>query len=59
VLSKSVQFSATINPFSNPGIVGTFSPVIDTTNTSGIAETVYTPSVTQDEIIVDIQAEVL
>ncbi len=59
VLSKSVQFSATINPFSNPGVVGTFSPVIDTTNTSGIAETVYTPSVTQDEIIVDIQAEVL
>jgi len=59
VLSKSVQFSATINPFSNPGIIGTFSPVVDVTNTSGIAETVYTPSVTQDEIIVDIQAEVL
>ncbi len=59
VLSKSVQFSATINPFSNPGVIGTFSPVIDITNTSGIAETVYTPSVTQDEILVDIQAEVL
>ncbi len=59
VLSKSIQFSATINPFSNPGVIGTFAPVIDITNTSGIAETVYTPSVTQDEILVDIQAEVL
>ena len=59
VLSKSVQFSATLNPFSNPGVVGTFSPTIGITNASGTVDTVYTPSVTQDEILIDIQAEVL
>jgi len=59
VFNKSVQFSATINPFSAPGVIGTFSPVIDITNASGIAETVYTPSITQDRVLVDIQAKVL
>jgi hypothetical protein len=59
VFNKTVQFSATINPFSNPGVVGTFNPVQGITNASGIVNTVYTPSVTQDEILVDVQAEVL
>jgi hypothetical protein len=59
VFNKSVQFGATINPFSNPGVVGTFNPVVAITNVSGIADTIYTPSVTQDEILVDIEAEVL
>lgn len=58
-LSASVQFSATVNTLGNPGIPGTFSPTIDLTNASGIAETTYTPSTTQDEILVDIEAEVL
>ncbi len=59
VLNASVQFSATVNPLGNPGIPGTFSPTIDLTNASGIAETTYTPSITAAEILVDVQAEVL
>jgi len=59
VFNKSIQFSATINPLSDPGVVGTFSPLIVITNASGIAETVYTPSITQDEVLIDIQAQVL
>jgi hypothetical protein len=59
VFNETVQFSAAINTFSDPGIPGTFSPTNAVTNTSGIAETVYTPSVTPEPIIVDITAEVL
>jgi len=59
VLNKSVQFKATINPFSDAGVIGTFSPTVDITGVSGIADTIYTPSVTQGEILVDIEAKVL
>lgn len=58
VFNESVQFSATVT-IGFSGNPGTFSPVTDLTNVSGIAETIYTPSTTPDEILVDIQAEVL
>lgn len=58
-LAKDVQFSASVNPLGNPGTPGTFSAPIVTTNASGIATTIYTPSSTQEEILVDIEAEVL
>ena len=59
VFNKTVQFSAVINTLSDPGIPGTFSPSVVVTNTSGIAETVYTPSSTTNDIIVDVTADVL
>lgn len=59
VFGKSVQFTATIDALSDPGTIGTFSPSIAVTNTSGIAATQYTPSNTPTDIIVDIRAEVL
>ncbi len=58
VLAATIQFSATVNPLF-VGSPGTFSPTTDSTNSSGIAETTYSPSITQDEILVDIKAEVL
>ena len=54
-LAETVQFTAT----ANVGIPGSFVPGQDETNTSGIAETVYTPSITLDPISVNIQAEVI
>ena len=59
VFNESVQFSATLNAASDPGIPGTFSPTIVITNSSGIAQSVYTPSTTETPILVDIQAEVI
>jgi len=59
VFNKTVQFSAAINTLSDAGIPGTFSPSAVVTNTSGIAETVYTPSSTPNDIIVDVTADVL
>ncbi len=59
VFNKTVQWSAAINTDSDPGIPGTFSPSSAVTNTSGIAETVYTPSSTPNDIIVDVTADVL
>ena len=60
VLGETVQFSATLNALSPPGSPGTFSSPTVITNTSGIAETVYTPSSTNNaNLIVDIQAKVL
>ena len=59
VLAETVEFSATVSDLGNEGIPGTFSPTQDATDALGIAETTYTPSTTQDEILVDIQAEVL
>lgn len=59
VLNKTVQWSAAINALSDPGVAGTFSPVSAVTNASGIAETIYTPSSTPNDIIVDITADVL
>jgi len=59
VFNQTVQFSATLNAFSDPGVIGTFDPLIGITNVSGTVDTTYTPSVTQDEILVDIIAKVL
>ncbi len=59
VFNKTVQWSAAINTLSDPGVIGTFSPSSAVTNTSGIAETVYTPSSTTNDIIVDVTADVL
>ncbi len=59
IFNETVQFSAAINALSGPGIPGTFSPVSDTTNSSGIVVTTYTPSTTELPIIVDITAKVL
>lgn len=57
-LGETVEFSATLNPLSDTGSVGTFSPAIVVTNSSGIAATTYSPSITEDRILVDITAEV-
>jgi len=54
-LGETVDFSAT----AAVGIPGSFSPPQVITNTSGIADTVYTPSSTLDLILVDVQAEVV
>ena len=59
VFNKSVQFSASLNGISDPGIPGTFFPTVVITNASGIAESTYTPSSTEIPILVDIKAEVL
>lgn len=59
VFNESVQFSAAINLYSDPGVPGTFAPTIGITNASGTVDTVYTPSVTQDLVLVDIKAKVL
>jgi len=59
VFNKTVQWASAINTLSDPGIPGTFSPAQAVTNTSGIAETVYTPSATVSDIIVDVTADVL
>ncbi len=59
VFNKTLKFSSSITaPPSNPGIPGTFSLDTVVTNISGVAETVYTPSTTPVDIIVDIKAEI-
>lgn len=59
VFNKTIQWSATINSLSAAGIPGTFAPSSAVTNVSGIADTVYTPSATPNDIIVDVKADVL
>lgn len=59
VLGQSVQFSASLNPSSPAGAVGTFSPTLVVTNASGIADTIYTPSVSTENLLIDVQARVL
>jgi hypothetical protein len=48
-----------VNNLGNPGIPGTLDPAVDVTNVSGTATSVYTPSSTPTDILVDIQAQVL
>lgn len=59
VFNKTINWSATINALSGAGIPGTFAPAAAVTNVSGIADTVYTPSSTPTDIIVDVKADVL
>lgn len=59
VFNKSVQFKAFVNPLSNPGIIGTFDQPVVITDAQGVAQVIYTPSITEDQIIIDIQAQVL
>lgn len=59
VLGQSVQFGAVLSDSSPPGSPGTVSPLIDITNTSGIAVTIYTPSATPTNLLVDLTAKVL
>lgn len=59
VLGKSIQFTATVNNEGDPGIPGTLDPAVDVTNVSGTATSVYTPSSTPGDILIDIQAQVL
>jgi hypothetical protein len=58
VLSATIDWSADLNSESDAGSVGTFNPASAETNASGIAETIYTPSSTPNDIIVDIIADV-
>jgi len=59
VFNETIQFSAAMHPLSDAGIPGTFDPTTGVTTTSGTVETEYTPSVTPNPIIVEIQAQVL
>lgn len=59
LLGESVQFTATQSSLGDSGIPGTFSPAIDVTNVSGTARSVYTPSLTPTDFLLDITAEVL
>ncbi len=59
VFNKTVQFTAVINEDSDAGIPGTFSPDSGITSVSGTVLTVYTPSSTPTDIIVDVTAEVI
>jgi hypothetical protein len=59
VLGKSIQFTATVNTFGPSGFPGTMDPAVDVTNVSGTAKSVYTPSATPGDILIDIQAQVL
>ena len=56
---ETIQFSASLNSLSAPGSPGTLSSLIGITNASGIASTLYTPSATSSDILVDIEAQVL
>ncbi len=56
---ETVQFTAALNVLSDTGSPGTFTLPTVITNTSGIAETVYTPSSTPTDILIDITAKVL
>ena len=58
VFNETVNFSAVVSNLGGDGIQGTFSDNSVLTNTSGIAETVYTPSITPTDIIVNVTAEV-
>lgn len=58
VFNATVDWSAAINSLSDAGVIGTFDPASAVTNSSGIAETVYTPSATPNDIIVDITADI-
>lgn len=59
VSNQTVNFSAVINTLSDAGIAGTFNPSSAITNVSGIVQTVYTPSSTANDIIVDVIADVV
>ena len=59
VLGEDVQFTSTVSNLGDPGVPGTITPSIDTTNVSGVASSVYTPSDTTDELLMDIKAEVI
>ena len=56
---ESVQFTAALNALSDSGSPGTFTSPTVVTNTSGIAETTYVPSITPTDVLVDITAKVL
>jgi hypothetical protein len=57
VLGETVNFSAAVHA-GFVGTIGTFAPDAIITNSSGIGETVYTPSSTPTDLILDITAEV-
>jgi hypothetical protein len=59
VFNKTINWSATINALSGAGIPGTFAPAAAVTNVSGVADTVYTPSATPTDLIIDVKADVL
>jgi hypothetical protein len=60
VLGESVQFTAQVKtPPGDPGLDGGMSPSVDFTNASGIATSVYQPSTTPIDLLMDITAEVL
>lgn len=59
ILGKSIQFTSTVSTEGDPGIPGTLDPAVDITNVSGTARSVYTPSSTPNDILIDIQAQVL
>lgn len=59
VLGKSVQFAATQSTLGDSGIPGTMNPAVDITNISGTATSLYVPSATATDFLLDITAEVL
>jgi hypothetical protein len=59
VLGKSIQFTNTVATEGDPGIPGTMDPAVDVTNVSGTARSVFTPSATPNDIILDVKAQVL
>jgi len=59
VLGETVQFSATQSDLGDSGVPGTMNPAVDFTNVSGTARSVYTPSSTTNDFLVDIEADVL
>ncbi len=59
VLGKSIQFTNTVATEGDPGIPGTMDPAVDVTNVSGTARSVFTPSSTPNDIILDVKAQVL
>ncbi|MBD3260705.1 MAG: hypothetical protein GF334_03375 [Candidatus Altiarchaeales archaeon] len=59
VLGETVQFSASQSDLGDSGIPGTMNPAVDFTNVSGTARSVYTPSSTTNDFLVDIEADVL
>ena len=60
VFNETVQWSAVVNTtLGGAGDPGTFDPTSTGTDIFGIAATVYTPSVTTTDIVVDVKADVL
>jgi hypothetical protein len=59
VLGRTIQFSATVSDLGPAGTPGTFSPLSGVTNVSGSVTSTYTPSNDNEDLFIDIQAQVV